>query len=101
LKPTALLAALLLPSAAFAADPLPSWNDGQAETAIMEFVEATVDPSSAAHVLSNRECGLKTRLRKAAARTVNALGSAIAGAIQAFTPQECANYFTATGYEPE
>jgi hypothetical protein len=59
LKPTALLAALLLPSASFAADPLPSWNDGQAETAIMEFVKATVDPSSAAHVPSNRECGIE------------------------------------------
>ena len=27
-------------------DPLPSWNDGSAKTAIVEFVEAAVDPSS-------------------------------------------------------
>ena len=44
---------------------------------------------------------LKTLLRKAAARTVDALGAAIAHAIDAFTPRECANYFTAAGYEPE
>jgi len=44
---------------------------------------------------------LKALLRKAAARTVDALWAAITDAIEAFTPRECANYFTATGYEPE
>jgi transposase len=44
---------------------------------------------------------LKALLRKAAARTRNALWDAVAHILDAFTPHECANYFTATGYEPE
>jgi transposase len=43
---------------------------------------------------------LKALLRKAAARTVDALWAAIAAALEAFTPAECANYFTNSGYEP-
>lgn len=44
---------------------------------------------------------LKAFLRKAAARTVPALHAAIADALDAFTPQECTNYFTNSGYEPD
>jgi len=44
---------------------------------------------------------LKALLRKAAARTMHDLWDAIARAIETFTPRECANYFTACGYEPE
>jgi transposase len=44
---------------------------------------------------------IKALLRKVAARTVPALGDAIRDAIDAITPTECANYFTASGYEPE
>ncbi|MFP4005067.1 MAG: IS630 family transposase [Alphaproteobacteria bacterium] len=44
---------------------------------------------------------LKALLKAAAARTVAELWNAIADAIEAITPAECANYFTATGYEPE
>ena len=44
---------------------------------------------------------LKTLLRKAAARTIHALETAIAEALAAFTPAECANYFTNSGYEPD
>ncbi len=44
---------------------------------------------------------LKALLRKAAARTVDALETAIADALDALTAQECANYFTNSGYEPE
>jgi transposase len=43
---------------------------------------------------------IKALLRKAAARTVNALHEAIASALDAFTQEECANYFTNSGYEP-
>jgi transposase len=43
---------------------------------------------------------LKALLRKAAARTVDALWAAIADALDAFTGHECANYFTNSGYEP-
>ena len=44
---------------------------------------------------------LKALLRKAAARTLDALEAAIAAALDAFAPDECANYFTASGYEPD
>lgn len=43
---------------------------------------------------------LKALLRKAAARTKEALWKAIADAIDAIAPTECANYFTNSGYEP-
>ena len=44
---------------------------------------------------------IKALLRKAAARTVQALDAAIAAALEAFTTRECANYFTNSGYEPD
>ena len=42
---------------------------------------------------------LKALLRKAAARTVGELWDAIAQSLDAFTPQECENYFAAAGYD--
>ena len=44
---------------------------------------------------------IKALLRKAAARTVDTLHAAIASALDAITPEECANYFTNSGYEPD
>ena len=44
---------------------------------------------------------IKALLRKAAARTVEGLDAAIAAALDTFTPDECANYFTNSGYEPD
>ena len=44
---------------------------------------------------------LKALLRAAAERTKDALWDAVAWAIDAITPQESANMFTAAGYEPE
>ena len=41
---------------------------------------------------------LKALLRKAAARTLEELWDAIAAALDAFSPEECANYFAAAGY---
>ena len=41
---------------------------------------------------------LKTLLRKAAERTVEATWKRIGALLQAFTPQECANYFKNAGY---
>ena len=40
-------------------------------------------------------------IRKVAARTRDALWNAVGAALDAFTPDECRNYFTAAGYEPE
>ncbi len=42
---------------------------------------------------------LKALLRKAAARTINELWEIIGDLIDTFTPQECHNYFEATGYD--
>ena len=44
---------------------------------------------------------LKAMLRKAAARTKDALWDAIADAIDRFTPAECTNFFRNSGYKPE
>ena len=44
---------------------------------------------------------LKAILRKAAPRTVTDLWDVLAQALDAFTPTECRNYFTAAGYDPE
>ncbi len=44
---------------------------------------------------------LKALLRKAAERTIGALWDRIGSILEAFTPAECANYFTAAGYEPD
>jgi transposase len=51
--------------------------------------------------IENAFAKLKALLRKAAARTLDCLRRVIADAIDAFTPTECANYFTAAGYEPD
>ena len=41
-----LLVLLLIPSAVFAADPLPSWNDGPAKQSIISFVEKVTTAGS-------------------------------------------------------
>ncbi len=51
--------------------------------------------------IENAFSKLKAALRKAAARTIGDLWNAIREALRLFTPEECANYFTATGYEPK
>ena len=51
--------------------------------------------------IENAFAKLKALLRKAAARTIDELWDAIRDALPAFSAAECANYFTATGYEPE
>lgn len=44
---------------------------------------------------------LKAILRAKAERTVDALWDQIGQVITMFEPQECANYFTSCGYDPE
>ena len=51
--------------------------------------------------IENAFSKLKAILRKAAARTIDGLWEAIRDALPRFTPQDCASYFTAAGYEPE
>ena len=50
--------------------------------------------------IENAFSKLKALLRKAAERTVDGLWSTIGALLPAFTPQECANFFAAAGYEP-
>lgn len=51
--------------------------------------------------IENASSKLKALLRKATARTLEDLWSAIAKILDAFTPNECANYFTAAGYDAD
>ncbi len=40
-------------------------------------------------------------LRKAGERTVSGLWSLIGTVVDLFPPQECANYFSSCGYDPD
>ncbi len=51
--------------------------------------------------IENAFAKLKALLRKAAERTIEGLWTAVGNLLDAFTPTECANYFTAAGYEPD
>jgi transposase len=51
--------------------------------------------------IENAFAKLKSILRKAAARTIDDLWDVIGNALPMFTSRECANYFTAAGYEPD
>ncbi|WP_264598407.1 IS630 family transposase [Rhodoblastus acidophilus] len=51
--------------------------------------------------IENAFSKLKALLRKAAERTVEGLWEAIGALLSAFTPQECANFFAAAGYDPD
>jgi transposase len=50
--------------------------------------------------IENAFSKLKSHLRAKAERTIDALWKAAGEAIRHFEPEECANYFTACGYEP-
>ncbi len=49
--------------------------------------------------IENAFAKLKALLRKATERTVDGLWTAIGRLVDTFTPQECANYFAAAGYD--
>jgi transposase len=51
--------------------------------------------------IENAFSKLKALLRKAAERTVDALWNRISALLGEFAPNECANFFTAAGYEPD
>jgi transposase len=48
--------------------------------------------------IENAFAKLKAHVRKAAARTIEALEAAAADALQTFNPTECANFFAHAGY---
>jgi transposase len=49
--------------------------------------------------IENAFAKLKALLRKAAARTIDELWIAIGNSLDAFKPDECANYFAAASYD--
>ena len=51
--------------------------------------------------IENAFSKLKAILRRVAARNIDDLWDAIRDALPLFTTHECANYFTAAGYEPK
>ncbi|MGB6427875.1 MAG: transposase, partial [Methyloceanibacter sp.] len=51
--------------------------------------------------IENAFAKLKALLRKAGERSVEGLWRLIGKLIDAFSPQECANYFAAAGYDPD
>jgi transposase len=51
--------------------------------------------------IENAFAKLKALLRARAERTVTALWDAVANLLNQFTPAECANYFSAAGYDPD
>ena len=51
--------------------------------------------------IENAFAKLKALLRRAAARTVDELWAVIGRSLDAFTPNECANYFAAAGYDAD
>jgi transposase len=51
--------------------------------------------------IENAFAKLKALLRKAAERSIAGLWAAIGTAVSAFSPQECANYFTAAAYDTD
>ena len=51
--------------------------------------------------IENAFSKFKAHLRKVAARTIDTLEIAIRDALETFTPEDCANYFAAAGYEPD
>lgn len=60
------------------------------------------EPATESHhdnTVENAFAKLKALLRKAAERTVEGLWTTIGKLLDAFTPDECINYFTAAGYD--
>lgn len=55
--------------------------------------------STPIHTIENAFSKLKALLRKAAERALDGLWSAIGRLVDTCTPQECANYFAAAGYD--
>lgn len=51
--------------------------------------------------IENAFAKLKALMRAKAERTIPALWNTVGSIVELFTPNECANYFRAAGYDPE
>jgi len=98
------LAPTLRPGDIVILDNLPAHKSAAARAAI-EAVGASLrflpPYSPDFNPIENAFAKFKALLRKTAARTVDQLWDAIAQAIETFSPPECANYFTAAGYDAD
>ena len=98
------LAPTLSPGDVVIMDNLPA-HKGACVRAAIEAVGAQVlllpPYSPDLNPIENAFSKLKAMLRKAAARTIDQLWDAIATIIQTYSPQECANYFAAAGYNAD
>lgn len=97
-----MLAATLRPGDTVIMDNLPAHK----VAGVRETIEATgatllyLPPYSPDfNPIENAFSKLKAHVRKAAARTVEALEAAVATALRAFEPAECANFFAHAGYD--
>ena len=82
-------------------DNLPAHQGLEVRRAI-EAAGATLRPYSPdLNPIENGFSKLKAFLRKAAARTIDDLWEVIRDALPTFASQDCANYFTAAGDEPD
>jgi transposase len=98
------LAPTLVPRDVVVMDNLPAHRSAAIRTAI-EAKGASLrylpPYSPDINPIENAFSKLKAFLRKTAARTIDDLWTAIGDAIPLLSPQKCANYFTAAGYEPD
>lgn len=98
------LAPTLTPGDIVIMDNLPA-HKGEAVRQAIEATGATLvflpPYSPDFNPIENAFAKLKALLRKAAERTVEGLWRTIGTILEAFTPQECQNYFKAAGYEPD
>ena len=76
-------------------DNLPAHKGPGAQMMVLPPYSPDFNPSEMAFAK------FKALLRAKAARTVTVLWDAAGSVLDAFTPDECANFFTASGYEPE
>jgi transposase len=98
------LAPTLTPGDIVILDNLPAHNAAGARAAIKAagaYLLFLPPYSPDFNPIENAFAKLKALLRKAAARTVDELWTAIAEAIETFSPAECANYFAAAGYDAD
>jgi hypothetical protein len=67
----------------------------------MKFMQALMDASPDFNPIEKAFSKLKAMLRKIGERTVNGLWDMIGRLVDIFKPNECANYFTSCGYDPD
>ena len=98
-----MLAPALQPGDVVVLDNLPAHKAGGVETAIRSVGASLLYLPPYSPDLNPIEqvfAKLKALLRKAAARTKDALWDALGSLLDAFTPDECVNYLANCGYDP-